>query len=106
MYYVITTNKSKNIETAKALLESLGINAEFSGYSDANGVSVYFYYNGFKLRVSNHSVTSIHRLQNEFLFYFDAKTIGLGGKTSFKSNKGINTLKAREVFSASQAKIS
>lgn len=100
MYNVITTSKSKNIETAKCLLESLGINAEFSGYSDTNGVSVYFYYNGLKLRVSNHSVTSIHRMGNEFHFFFDERTIGIGGKPSFKSNKGINTLKSREVLSA------
>lgn len=93
--YTISTSKTKNIETAKSLLTALGVDASFSGYSDTNGVSVYFRDSkGRKIRVSNHSVTSLYRLENEVLFYFDQKMLGLGGKTSIKSNMKINELTA------------
>ncbi len=78
--------KTYNIDTAKSLLTNLGVDASFSGYSDTNGVSVYFIdSSGKKIRVSNHGVTNKERMANEVLLYFDTKTLGLGGKEGFKS---------------------
>lgn len=78
--------KTHNIDTAKEILNDVGVNASFSGYSDTNGVSVYFEdANGKKIRVSNHGVTSKERMNSEILLSFDTKTLGIRGKEGFKS---------------------
>ena len=89
--------KTHNIDTAKSLLSDLGVDASFSGYSDTNGISVYFTdRNGKKIRVSDHGVTNKDRMANEVLLSFDTKTLGLGGKEGFKSYAEQNK---KEVFS-------
>ena len=77
--------KSKNIKTAKDILSKLKVDAEFSAYSDTNGISVYFTgVNGEKYRVSDHSVSSKQRLDNEIPLYFDQKQLGPMDKITIK----------------------
>lgn len=92
MNYFTSKFQNENIETAKALLLDLGVSdISFSGYSDANGVSVYFENgDGVKCRVSNHTTTNRDRMNNELQVSFDQKCLGLGGKTSIKSNFEVN----------------
>jgi len=94
MEFVATNNQDKNIEIAKKILNNLGIlDIEYSGYSDANGVSVYFKNSkGIKCRVSDHSTTNRDRMNNELNVSFDSRLIGLGGKVSIKNNFAINKL--------------
>lgn len=89
-----TDNKDENIQTAKSILNGLGItDITFSGYSDANGVSVYFKTSkDLKCRVSNHTVMNRDRMANELLVSFDFKTIGMGGKIGVKSSFEINKI--------------
>lgn len=90
--------KSENIETAKRIIKESGIKYEtsFSGYSDTNGVSVYFKRKSDdkKIRVSDHSVSNKSRIMDEIGLKFDQMTIGIGGKIGFKSNKAINIFSA------------
>lgn len=85
-------DKSHNINTAKKLVDDLGLDLNFIAYSDTNGVSVYFEdTNGLKYRVSDHSVTSKNRMENEILLYFDNKEMGYRGseptiKSRYKNN--------------------
>jgi hypothetical protein len=51
-----------------------GFNAEYVGYSDTNGQSMYFKVDGVKIRFSDHAVTNLDRVQNEI--HFDLKKIG------------------------------
>jgi hypothetical protein len=68
-----TDRKTNNIETAKKIVENLGItNFRLSGYSDTNGVSVYFIKNDKKIRVSDHTVTNSSRVFEELNLSFDA----------------------------------
>ena len=96
--YLPKEDKTHNISIAKKMLTDLGINAEFSGYSDTNGVSVYFTNeNGEKIRISDHSVTNKDRIQNEILLNFDTKTLGVGGKIGLKSNFESNKIKVQSI---------
>jgi hypothetical protein len=96
--YLPKEDKTHNISIAKKMLTDLGVNAEFSGYSDTNGVSVYFTNeNGEKIRISDHSVTNKDRIQNEILLNFDTKTLGVGGKTGLKSNFESNKIKVQSI---------
>lgn len=90
-------NQELDINTAKEVINAVGIsNYYYVGYSDANGVSVYFRDSkGTKIRVSDHSVTNNDRMKTEILLSFDAKMIGLGGKESFRDNSKINKFIAR-----------
>ena len=45
-----------------------GFNAEYVGYSDTNGQSMYFDVDGIKVRFSDHSVSNLDRLRNEVHF--------------------------------------
>lgn len=45
-----------------------GIHADFSGYSDAHGLSIYYNVDGKKVRFSTHSVTSVSRMFDEVHF--------------------------------------
>ncbi len=97
--FLRTQDKTQNIENAKNILLNIGLTEfDFSGYSDANGVSVYFTWNGKKLRVSDHSVTNIDRVQNEIHFEFDIKTLGLGGVVQIKDNQKTNKLMAEKFY--------
>lgn len=89
-----TSNKEQNILTAKNIINELGIyNINFSGYSDTNGVSVYFKTDtNIKIRVSNHSVSNINRIKNELNLSFDKKTLGMNNKIGFESSLNINKL--------------
>lgn len=89
-----TNNKQENIETAKRILAELNVNnISFSGYSDTNGISVYFTAsNGVKCRVSDHSTTNQDRMFNELQVSFDKRTIGFGGKTGCVSKFKINQI--------------
>lgn len=59
------------IEKAREILKANNIVANYSGFSDAHGISVYFTSSeGKKVRVSTHSVTNIDRMANEVLLYF------------------------------------
>jgi len=86
--YTPSVNYSESIETAKELLKDLGVDAYFASISVTNyGTSVYFYdANDVKIRVSDHSVTNVYRLQNEIHLYFDEKTLS-GVVSKFESNK-------------------
>lgn len=91
--FLKTQDKTQNIENAKNILNNLGINDfDFSGYSDANGISVYFIWQGKKVRVSDHSVTNLDRIQNKIHFSFDVRTLGLGGVIKVKDNQTNNKL--------------
>lgn len=64
------------IERAKQILADNDVVAEFSGMSEAHGISVYFKSeSGEKIRVSTHSVSSHDRIANERLFYFKLPTM-------------------------------
>ena len=96
--YLTTTNRAENIQTAKEILNSLNVQASYSGYSDSNGISVYFKtMSGHKIRVSDHSVSNYNRLMDEIHFQFDERQLGLSGKVSFKSNTTINKLVASKI---------
>ena len=79
-------NPNDNINIAKCILENAGIfDYQYVGYSSSNGVSVYFKNsNDLKIRVSDHTVTNIHRIYNELHLSFDKKLWGFGGKITFK----------------------
>lgn len=82
--------QTKNIVTATEILKNSGVDASFSGYSDTNGVSVYFKdKQGIKYRVSDHGVQNINRIENEILLRFDQKTIGINGE-GIKYNQSSN----------------
>lgn len=94
-----SNNKTANIETAKCILTDLGLkDFDFSAYSDTNGVSVYFLYNGKKIRVSDHSVTNISRIENEFHFSFDRRRLGIGGKITLEDSQKRNKLFATNIY--------
>jgi len=93
----LTANtQSENVKTAIAIMEKANIfDYSFSGYSDTNGVSVYFKNtNGVKIRVSNHTVTNYHRVTEELHLSFNSQTLGLGGKIGFKDYSLLNKLSA------------
>ena len=70
------TQKQINIEIAEEIVRSNGIDASFSGYSDTNGISVYFVTADLKkIRVSDHSVTNTYRLFNEIHLSFPVKKL-------------------------------
>jgi hypothetical protein len=67
---------TKHIEIAKQVVLNAGIVAEFLGYSDAHGISVYFTTeDGTKVRVSTHSVTNIDRIMNEIHLSYPLPTL-------------------------------
>jgi hypothetical protein len=67
---------TKHIEIAKQVVLNAGIVAEFSGYSNAHGISVYFTtLDGIKVRVSTHSVTNIDRIMNEIHLSYPLPTL-------------------------------
>ena len=89
--------KKENILIAERILKNIGIKKfRFADYSDSNyGISVYFLTeDDKKLRVSDHSVLSNSRMQNEYLFSFDAITIGREGK-KIKDLQKSNALMAK-----------
>ena len=56
-----------------------GLKFDFSGYSDTNGLSIYYLVDGVKYRFSNHSVTNYHRIMNEK--HFDLPIVGMLGSS-------------------------
>lgn len=98
--FIRTTDKTQNIENAKNILNNVGITEfDFSSYSDTNyGVSVYFTWEGKKVRVSDHSVTNMDRMQNELHFSFDVNTLGMGGVIKLKDNQKSNKLMAEKIY--------
>lgn len=61
-----------------------GLNFDFSGMSDTNGLSIYYIVDGVKYRFSDHSVTNYDRIMNEK--HFDLPFVGmlsLGGVVKF-----------------------
>lgn len=80
------TERQINIEKAADIVRSNGIDATFSGYSDTNGISVYFLTSeGVKVRVSDHSVTNIDRIFNEVHLKFPVKMLSLNKKVEVKN---------------------
>jgi len=70
----------ENVEVANNLLIDLGIEESKltqSGYSESNGVSVYFKHSDLiedaVLRVSDHGISNRFRLENTICFRFDSK---------------------------------
>lgn len=102
--FLRTQDKTQNIENAKNILLNIGITYfDFSAYSNTNyGVSVYFNWNGKKVRVSDHSVTNIDRMANELHFQFNVKTLGLGGVIKEKDYQKSNKLRAEKIYNISQ----
>lgn len=92
--FTTSPDKSENINTANQILAELNIEARFSGYSDTNGVSVYFK-DSFdnKIRISNHSVGN-RRLQEGLMLSFDDKYMN----GSVKSNMSINKIKTERFY--------
>jgi hypothetical protein len=99
--YTISDNKQKNIEVAKSLLLDLGLNDfRFCDYSNTSfGTSIYFLTSDDKkIRISDHSVTSNSRMQNEYLFNFDMKTINKDGSFGLKNNQKTNLILASKIY--------
>ena len=81
-------NKDQNIQDAKLQIENAGGTIEaFCGYSESNGVSVYFRIkeSDLKVRVSNHTVTNKDRVFNEIHMSFNQTD--LSGKVIDKTNR-------------------
>lgn len=94
--FLTTGDRNKNIETAFNLLKAIGVNTEkvhFSGYSDTNGVSVYFKHDNLIetacLRVSNHGISNPNRMEETICFCFDARTLRGGFISNIEDNKEI-----------------
>jgi hypothetical protein len=99
--FTITDNKTENIEVGKALLLDLGLtDFRFCDYSNTSfGTSIYFLTNDDrKIRISDHSVSSSSRMQNEILFNFDMKTINKDGSFGLKNNQKSNKLMAKNFY--------
>lgn len=98
--FLRTLDKSKNIEAAKNILINIGmVDFDFSSYAHTDfGVSVYFSWNGKKVRVSDHSVSNSIRMQDEIHFSFDVNTIGIGGVMRLKDNQKTNKLMAEKIY--------
>lgn len=76
MHYQKQNDMTSHIEKAKQIVEKAGIVAEYSGYSNAHGISVYFTTeHGQKVRVSTHSVTNTDRLMNEIHLNYPVPTL-------------------------------
>jgi len=68
--------RTVNIEIATKIVKEAGIEASFSAYSDAHGISVYFHTaDGKKVRVSTHGVTNSYRIANEIHLNLPLKTL-------------------------------
>lgn len=66
-----------NINECANQLNACGINVKFSGHSFANGCSIYFTDdNQNKYRFSDHSVTNLDRICNEYHFVLPFKQTG------------------------------
>lgn len=69
-----------NIEEIKKQLSANSINADFVGFSETNGCSIYFRVGEQKLRFSDHSTTNIDRVLGECHFRLPImKLMGMGG---------------------------
>lgn len=82
-----TSFEYQKLEIEKQAKKS-GLNIFFVGYSEANGLSVYFKdENGSKYRFSNHGISNPERIATEKTFPLPfVKMFGLGGKISEKHN--------------------
>jgi hypothetical protein len=91
-------DKTDNISLAKEILNDLGVDATFTGFSDTNGVSVYFEdANGQKIRVSDHDITNKDRVKDEISLRFDSKRYGGGIYSEFEQNKkAVKSLLSKE----------
>lgn len=100
-YENTSKSQSNNIALAKQMLLDLGVDADFTAYSDTNGVSVYFEdkKSGKKIRISDHSVTNKEKIANEVHLRFDQNTMGLGGKLGVKKSFEDNKKSAEELLS-------
>lgn len=97
--FITKNDRSENVKTALELLIDLGIKKEkinVCGYSETNGVSVYFthsdYQDEVRIRVSDHGISNVNRMQSTFCFSFDTAKSKF---YSFKSAKKINTIMAK-----------
>lgn len=97
--YLTSIIKEENVNTSKNMLQSLNIHADFVGYSESNGVSVYFKdENNNKIRISNHCVGN-RRMQEELLLSFDERLINLKTKAiTIKSSEAINKLNTKNFY--------
>lgn len=70
-----------NIQEAKQAAENIlkenNISYSFSGMSDTNGLSVYFYVGDVKVRFSDHTITNRVRMNEEVCFYFGGNEFSL-----------------------------
>lgn len=98
MAFLRTSNQEENINTSIQIMNSVGINDySYVGYSDANGVSVYFRNSkGIKIRISNHGVSNPSRMSEELHLSFDSLCLGLGGATSVKTSEFMNKFYAKK----------
>lgn len=102
--YFTSDNQIKNIQTAELLLIDLGFKSEYfykSGYSESNGISVYFklktHFNSVGsemiMRVSDHSISNKGRMEDTLCFYFDIiSTRFSSSKSKFESNKQLKKI--------------
>jgi N-acetylmuramoyl-L-alanine amidase len=72
------TRFQKNRAEIERQLTANNIHADFSGYSDANGLSIYYLINGKKVRFSDHSVSNASRVFDEV--HFDLPIVNYLGK--------------------------
>jgi hypothetical protein len=94
--FTVSKEKEPNIKTAELLLNDLGLtDFSFSGYSDSNGVSVYFHHPKDEriVRVSNHSMANSDRIASTIFFRFDERQFG----GHIKSKRDGN-LRLKEIF--------
>lgn len=80
--FIIKKSVDENIQTAKDILEEIGVDMDktyYSGYSDTNGVSVYFSHKALIdtaiIRVSGHGISNPNRMEETICFSFDAMSI-------------------------------
>ena len=75
-------NQIESLKNARKIIERTGLTITgYNGCSDSFGMSFYFKVaeTDKKIRVSDHSVTSKSRMENEILMSFDQRTMGKKG---------------------------
>ena len=92
-----TSDKTENVTVAQAILTNIGVNMEkvhYSGYSDTNGISVYFKHSDLNewvsIRVSDHGISNSGRMQDTICFEFDANTRDANGDKTKIDNQSTN----------------
>jgi len=88
MYICVFKNDKKMKDLQRTEIErqmtEMGLDFDFSGISETNGLSIYYTVNGEKYRFSNHSVRNYDRIMNE-------KHFGLPYYSVFSMKNGVSS---------------